>query len=75
MFWNKSSESSSKSNEDTMLLIEVLNQSGFWIQASSAYPNEIRLSERLAVALRNNQNASRARAIGNKTGRVYDILG
>lgn len=74
MFWSTSSGSSNKSNEDTMLLIEVLNQGGFWTQVSSAYPNEVRLSERLTVALRNNPNASRARAKGNKTGRIYDIL-
>jgi len=67
------SKNNSTSNNDTMLNIEVLNQGGFWVQVASAYPNETRISDRLTVALRNNPNASRARAIGNKTGRIYDI--
>jgi hypothetical protein len=50
-----------------------LKKSGYWVQVSSAYPNEIRLADRLNVALCNNSNATRARAKGNKTGRIYDI--
>jgi len=67
------SRSNPTSNEDTILFIEILNKSGYWVQVSSAYPNEVRLADRLNVALRNNSNATRARAKGNKTGRIYDI--
>jgi len=71
MFFSNSNDHSSQN--DTMLNIEVLNQGSFWVQVASAYPNETRISDRLAVALRNNPNASRARAVGNITGRIYDI--
>lgn len=68
-----SSNSNNSGSKDTMLNIEVLNRGGFWVQVSSAYPNESRLPDRLAVALRNNPGATRARAKGNKTGQIYDV--
>ena len=67
------SKNGSDSKEDTMLIIEVLNQANLWVQVASAYPNDTRLSDRLAVALRNNPHAKRARAKGSTSGRIYDI--
>ena len=69
--------SNSHTESDDFLIIEVMNTSrntsSNWGRVSSIRPNE-NINFALESALRHNPNCSRARAIGNKTGHIYDMI-